>query len=82
MLMQVQVLLFGIVADLIGKETLYFSLEKIDTVKNLKKALRTKYPQLKNYNTYAVAVNEHYAQDDIVLKENDIIAIIPPVSGG
>ena len=82
MLMQVQVLLFGIVADLIGKETLYFSLEKIDTVKNLKKALHTKYPQLKNYNTYAVAVNEHYAQDDIVLKENDIIAIIPPVSGG
>jgi molybdopterin converting factor subunit 1 len=80
--MKVQVLLFGIVADLIGKETLYFSLEKIDTVKNLKKALRTKYPQLKNYNTYAVAVNEHYAQDDIVLKENDIIAIIPPVSGG
>lgn len=80
--MQVQVLLFGIVADLIGKETLNFAIENDDTVKNLKTALRTKYPQLKNYSTYAVAVNEHYAQDDIVLKENDVVAIIPPVSGG
>ena len=40
------------------------------------------FPQLKNINTYAVAVNEIYATDDVVLKENDIVAIIPPVSGG
>jgi molybdopterin converting factor subunit 1 len=80
--MQVQVLLFGIVADLIGEDSLSLSIEKKDTVKNLKTALHTKYPQLKNYSTYAIAVNEHYAQDHLVLKENDVVAIIPPVSGG
>ena len=41
-----------------------------------------KYPQLENINSYAIAVNESYATDEIVLKENDVVAVIPPVSGG
>ena len=38
--------------------------------------------QLKNMASYAIAVNESYAVNDLVLNENDIVAIIPPVSGG
>ena len=41
-----------------------------------------KYPQLKEINSYAIAINESYASNETVLKENDIVAIIPPVSGG
>ena len=29
-----------------------------------------------------IAVNKEYAKDDLVLKETDEIALIPPVSGG
>lgn len=30
----------------------------------------------------AIAVNEEYAADEVVLKANDRIALLPPVSGG
>lgn len=30
----------------------------------------------------AIAVNEEYAADDIVLREGDRVALLPPVSGG
>jgi molybdopterin synthase sulfur carrier subunit len=29
-----------------------------------------------------VAVNEEYASDDTALKDQDIVAFLPPVSGG
>ena len=41
-----------------------------------------KYPVLENINSYAIAVNESYASDTDILKENDVVAIIPPVSSG
>ena len=80
--MQTQVLLFGIVADLVGETSLQIDVNNKSTVADFKKSLTNRYPQLKSYPTYAIAVNEEYALDDIILKENDVIAIIPPVSGG
>jgi len=80
--MQIQLLLFGIVADLIGKNSLSYDLPEKTTVSKFKEALTETYPQLQSYNSYAVAVNEAYANDTLVLNNNDILAIIPPVSGG
>ena len=59
-----------------------FSTKTENTIGNLKNELKEKYPQLGNINTYAVAVNETYATNKVVLKEGDIVAIVPPVSGG
>lgn len=80
--MQIQVLLFGIVADLVGKNTIKMELSENTSIKNFKEELIIRFPQLKNYATYAVAVNENYAQNDVILKELDVVAVIPPVSGG
>ncbi len=80
--MQIQVLLFGIIADLIGEKSIGFSISNGDTVSNFKEKLSTEFPQLKSYNNYVVAINETYATDETVVLENDIIALIPPVSGG
>jgi molybdopterin converting factor subunit 1 len=80
--MKIQLLLFGIVADLVGENSIELNLSDNTNVKELKEELIHTYPQLKNYTTYAVAVNETYALDDVSLKENDVVAIIPPVSGG
>ena len=49
---------------------------------HLKEKLLQKYPQLENIHSYAIAVNENYASEETTLKEKDVIAIIPPVSGG
>jgi molybdopterin converting factor subunit 1 len=80
--MKVQILFFGITTDLLGFSNLELEVTEASTVVNLKSLLKEKYPQLKNMTSYAIAVNESYAVNDLVLNENDIVAIIPPVSGG
>jgi molybdopterin converting factor subunit 1 len=80
--MKINVLFFGITRDLIGKSSLELELEQMISITNFKLFLIQKYPQLENLNSYAIAVNEAYATDDFILKDNDCVAIIPPVSGG
>ncbi len=80
--MKMNVLLFGISADLIGASRLEFELEKQSSVADFKELFQEKYSNVTQLNSYAVAVNENYASDDLKLQENDVIAIIPPVSGG
>lgn len=80
--MKITVLFFGITTDLIESNSLEFILETATTVGYFKNELQKKHPQLSNINSYAIAVNEDYATDEISLKEGDIVAIIPPVSGG
>ncbi|MFL3661335.1 MAG: MoaD/ThiS family protein [Polaribacter sp.] len=80
--MKITLLFFGVTADLIGKTVLVMALENTMTVGALKLVLKEKYLKLKNIDTYAVAVNEAYAEGTLVLKEGDVVAIIPPVSGG
>lgn len=80
--MKIQLLLFGIATDLLNTSSVNLDVSNNCTIASLKKEVATKYPQLKNINSYAIAVNETYASDETVLKENDVVAIIPPVSGG
>lgn len=80
--MTLQILLFGITTDLLGTSSINLDLPENSTVTDLKLALTNNYAAFKTLKAYAVAVNETYAQDAIVLQPNDIIAIIPPVSGG
>ena len=80
--MKIQLLLFGIAADLLQASSLEFEVSENCSVVNFKKELATKYPQLENINSYAIAINEEYASNEITLNQNDVIAIIPPVSGG
>jgi molybdopterin converting factor small subunit len=52
------------------------------SVASVKSELVKQYSQLTHLHTYAIAVNESYASDTTIINENDVIAIIPPVSGG
>jgi molybdopterin synthase sulfur carrier subunit len=80
--MKIEILFFGITSDLIGETQVQIALENAISVADFKSILKEKYPQLKNVNSYAIAVNEAYAKDDIILKQSDVVAVIPPVSGG
>jgi molybdopterin converting factor subunit 1 len=80
--MNLKVLLFGISKELIGATSIVFSISPNTTILEFKTQLKKQYPQVTEINSYAIAVNESYASNETVLKENDIIAIIPPVSGG
>ena len=80
--MDLQVLFFGISSDFTGKTTVILSLSEESSVLEFKEFIHQKYPKLSQINSYSIAVNESYATDEMILKENDVVAIIPPVSGG
>ena len=80
--MNVNILLFGITKDMVGKQKLQMELQNAVTVADFKKLLQEKYPELIELNSIAIAVNSEYASDEVVLQSNDEIALIPPVSGG
>ena len=80
--MKIKTLFFGITTDLVGASNIDLALSEASTVLDFKSLLKKNYPQLQNLNSYAIAVNESYAADDLVLEKNDVVAVIPPVSGG
>lgn len=80
--MLVDIVLFGITKDLVGKQKFQMNLAESATVGDFKKSISEEYPELIEVNSLAIAVNSEYATDEIVLQLNDEIAIIPPVSGG
>ena len=80
--MNIKTLFFGITADLVQNSELQISVDENSSIVDFKLMLKDKFPQLENLNSYAIAVNEEYAEDHLTLKNGDIVAIIPPVSGG
>jgi sulfur-carrier protein len=72
---------FGITKDLLGGREAYIETAG-PTVGDLRAALSEKYPQLSDLRSLYIAVNNDYADDQIVLNASDEIALIPPVSGG
>ena len=80
--MEVDILLFGITKDLVGKQKLKLQIPESTTISDFKKILQGEYPELIELNSIAIAVNSEYADDSHLVKANDEIALIPPVSGG
>lgn len=80
--MKIKLLFFGITTDLTGSSSIEIDVTNNCSVEKLKSILVKKYPNLKHINSYAIAVNEAYANNEYLLTKNDIVAIIPPVSGG
>ena len=81
-MMEIQLLFFGITTDIVGVNRMKYQLEEASTVGLLKKSLITNFSELKNINDFAIAINEEYVEDETIINNNDVVAIIPPVSGG
>lgn len=80
--MKIEVLYFSQIRDKLGKN---FEIIDFDgkTVSDLIDFLTQKYPSTKEIlEKSMIAVNEEYCSRETFLKDNDKIAIIPPVSGG
>lgn len=80
--MKITLLLFGAATDLLGTSETTLEVPSNINIASFKSLLQEQFTELTKLNSYAIAVNEAYASDDVVLKESDTIAIIPPVSGG
>lgn len=82
--MQVKVLLFATLKDLVGQSKMALSLSgDAATVEDVKRALAAQHPQVEaNLKAAISAVNEEYAFPGDVVRDGDTIAFFPPVSGG
>lgn len=81
--MKLRVKFFASYKEALGREELDLELEDNSTVSDLIENLRKDHPKLGNLlETLVVSVNLEYAQYDLVLKEGDEVALLPPVSGG
>ena len=80
---QCEVLLFAGLADAIGRDRLGATLPAGATVRDAVDTLAAEHPPIAAARpTLAVAVNEAYRGPDHALADGDVVALIPPVSGG
>ncbi len=80
--MEITILAFGIAKDIVGGSQLVFSIEENTNVDALKKALVQQFPSFEKLRSLAIAINSEYADEDQIIRANDEIVLIPPVSGG
>ncbi len=80
--MTLRILTFGIARDIVGNSVLEWEATGDLRVRELKQQLLERYPQFSNLASMLIAVNAEYGADDQLIRENDEIALIPPVSGG
>jgi molybdopterin synthase catalytic subunit len=81
--MRVRVLFFGMLKDLAGKSSDLIELGEGASIQDVLAHYEAGIPRLKeSLPSLALAVNQEYADPGMKLKENDEIALLPPVSGG
>jgi len=77
--MKIKVLFFGILAEEAGSDNLEIDYEGDMT--GLKKMVEINYPSFGKYS-YQVSVNRVIERDNVILKEGDEVAFLPPFAGG
>ena len=79
----IRVLFFGAARDVVDSNPLDLSLDAPATVGSAFQSLVARFSQLERFGrSLLFAVNQEYATQDTLLKENDELAVFPPVSGG
>lgn len=75
---RVRVLYFGAAQEIAGKAD--EELAAADTA-SLRREILEKYPAMRNIS-FRMALNRTLLREEVDLKENDLIAILPPFQGG
>lgn len=77
----ITILLFANLREEVGLDRFVISEKEEMTVQQLKEWLKASYG-LQSLDKVMVAVNEEFVTNEEMIKAGDIVAFIPPVSGG
>ncbi|HFK1448984.1 TPA: molybdopterin converting factor subunit 1 [Bacillus pacificus] len=77
----ITILLFANLREEVGLDRFVISEKQEMTVQQLKEWLKANY-SLQSFDKVMVAVNEEFVTNDEMIQAGDIVAFIPPVSGG
>ena len=81
--MQVRVLFFGVLKDVVGRSSEALTLPDQATARDVIEHYEQRFSSLKGtLHSIAVSVNQQYAQPGDRLRAGDEVALLPPVSGG
>lgn len=76
----IKILLFAELEEKIGARQIELSEEM--PVRVIREKLLAEYPHATGLKSAMVAINEEYAEEEFVPQDGDLVAFIPPVSGG
>ncbi|MCX6297317.1 MAG: MoaD/ThiS family protein [Bacteroidetes bacterium] len=77
--MKTEVLFFGIIVDITGKNRM-----EIDNCKDtfsIKTAILNEFPKLNSYK-FVMTVRNQIVSDNKILNNGDVVAFLPPFAGG
>ncbi len=74
-----QILVFGQLTDIVGKSSI--SIDFAANVREIRSTLNALYPALKD-KTYVIAIDNKIMDNDAEIKAENVIALLPPFSGG
>ncbi len=77
--MELRIMIFGQLTDIINNNEL--TLTGIADTNSLVSELHKRYPSLAN-TKYMMAVNKQTVITNTILKEDSVVALLPPFSGG
>jgi molybdopterin converting factor small subunit len=81
-MMEVQLISFGALTDITGSGVLGFAIPRpAISVAELMSLLFVRYPALEG-KTFRIAVNERFVDEKFTIGSGDIVALMPPFSGG
>lgn len=81
--MTVRVRFFSGIVPLVGEKSIDLTLPDGTTVAGLKQRLVDAYPVLEGFmSTYVIAVEEEMQTPEHVVRDGDVVDLIPPISGG
>ena len=78
--MRVTVLFFGALTGVTGTGTRFY--DDVPDLGRLRLRIADDYPGIDNYNFRIAVNNEFLTSDDIILKDGDEVAYLPPFAGG
>jgi MoaE-MoaD fusion protein len=82
-MMQIRVLFFGVLKDLVGRSTDLVDLPEGSRVEDVLSHYLRQAPRLQSMlPVLALSVNQEYSRSDRALAAGDEVALLPPVSGG
>lgn len=77
----IELLFFAEMQEIVGSQKIVIEADQI-SIKKIKENYLSKYRMDDLLEQAMVAVNEEYSEEDTIVSKGDVVAFIPPVSGG
>ena len=77
--MEIKVLFFGVLAEVSGTSFKHY--QDVRSIGDLKLRIRDDFPEIAHY-VFRISLNNELTDNDLVLKEGDVVALLPPFAGG